>query len=187
MVIVGITGTLGAGKGTVVEYLKEKKGFQHFSVRSYIIDEIKRRNLQVDRDHMVEVANDLRAHHSPSFIIDELYKEALKTGKNSIIESIRTFGEIESLRKKGNFTLIAVDADQRTRYERVRMRGSETDQVSLEKFKEDEAKEMNASDPNKQNLKRCIEEADYIITNNTTFNDLYSQIDKILNQLANSQ
>ena len=27
MIIIGITGTLGAGKGTVVNYLVEKKGF----------------------------------------------------------------------------------------------------------------------------------------------------------------
>ena len=34
--IIGITGTLGAGKGTVVDFLKEK-GFRHFSVRDYLI------------------------------------------------------------------------------------------------------------------------------------------------------
>ena len=33
-IIIGITGTLGAGKGTVVEYLK-KKSFKHYSVRSF--------------------------------------------------------------------------------------------------------------------------------------------------------
>ena len=187
MIIVGITGTLGAGKGTVVEYLKEQRGFKHFSVRDFIVDEIKKRKLPVNRDNMVEVANGLRAHNSPSFIVDELYKEALKTGKNSIIESIRTFGEIESLRKKGNFTLLAVDADRQLRYQRIKERASETDRISYEKFKEDETREMNATDPNKQNLQRCIEEADYLITNNKSFNDLYSQIDKIINQLANSK
>jgi dephospho-CoA kinase len=186
MIIVGITGTLGAGKGAVVDYLKEQRGFKHFSVRDFIVEEIKRRKLPVNRDNMVKVANELRAQNSPSYIVDELYKEAKETGKNSIIESIRTYGEIESLRKKGNFILIAVDADRRTRYERIRMRGSETDRISFEKFMEDEAKEMNASDPNKQNLKRCIEEADYLITNDKSFKDLYVQINEILNQLANS-
>lgn len=36
MHIIGITGTLGAGKGTIVEYLKDKKGFAHFSVREFL-------------------------------------------------------------------------------------------------------------------------------------------------------
>lgn len=40
MQIIGITGTLGAGKGTVVDYLVKNKGFNHFSVGDYLIDEI---------------------------------------------------------------------------------------------------------------------------------------------------
>ena len=40
MLIIGITGTLGAGKGTVVEYLVEKKGFDHYSVRAFLLKEI---------------------------------------------------------------------------------------------------------------------------------------------------
>jgi dephospho-CoA kinase len=38
MFIIGITGTIGAGKGTVVEYLVGQKGFDHYSVRSFLID-----------------------------------------------------------------------------------------------------------------------------------------------------
>ena len=36
MRIVGITGTLGAGKGTVVEYLTQQKGFKHYSARGLL-------------------------------------------------------------------------------------------------------------------------------------------------------
>ena len=60
MIIIGITGTIGAGKGTIVEYLTDKKGFTHYSVRSFLIDEIKKRGFEVNRDSMVLVANDLR-------------------------------------------------------------------------------------------------------------------------------
>ncbi len=116
MIIIGITGTLGAGKGTVVDYLVEHKGFRHFSVRGYITEEIQRRGLPVNRDQMVVVANDLRAKNSPSYIVDQLYEKAVNAGTRSIIESIRTFGEIVSLRQKGKFALIAVDADQQTRF-----------------------------------------------------------------------
>ena len=42
MIIIGITGTLGAGKGTIVDYLVQEKGFKHYSVRNYLIKEIEK-------------------------------------------------------------------------------------------------------------------------------------------------
>ena len=77
MLIIGITGTIGAGKGTVVKYLQQK-GFQHYSSRKFITQEIKRRGMPVNRDSMAVVANDLRATHSPSYIAESLYSEAMQ-------------------------------------------------------------------------------------------------------------
>ena len=103
MIIIGITGTLGAGKGTIVDYFVKEKGFFHYSSREFITKEIKKRGLPVNRDTMTEVANDLRAKYGTGYIAEELYKEAKKSGKNSIIESIRTTGEIDILKKHENF------------------------------------------------------------------------------------
>lgn len=184
MVIIGITGTLGAGKGTIVDYLVKKKGFRHFSVRSYLLDVIRKRKLSENRDSMVLVANELRENNSPSFIVDELFKQALRTGDNAIIESIRTPGEIESLRNKGDFYLFAVDADPRIRYERIILRKSETDRINYETFLENEAREMTSDDPNKQNLKRCIEMADFQFDNNGNVEDLFHSVDQTIEQIT---
>ena len=80
MITIGITGTLGAGKGTIVDYLQKAKGFAHYSVRAFLIDEIKRRGLEVNRDSMTLVGNDLRAQHSPSWIVEQLYHQAQASG-----------------------------------------------------------------------------------------------------------
>lgn len=182
--IVGITGTLGAGKGTVVAYLTQKLGYQHYSVRDYLTTLIERRGMPLNRDSMVAVANELRAKHSPSFIVEQLLQEARDTqGASSfIIESIRTEGEVTALRALApdSFKLFAVDADAKLRYTRVHERGTATDHVTLDEFLANEAREMHATDPTKQNLARCIEIADAKFMNDGSLEQLWEQVQAAL-------
>lgn len=183
MIIIGITGTIGAGKGTIVDYLIENYGFQHFSVRQFLAEEAERRKLPLNRDSYVAVANDLRAKYVPSYIVDQLCIKAIEKGENAIIESIRTPGEITSLRKYDNFYLLAVDAKPEIRYRRIVERNSETDKISYTTFLENEQREMNSTDPNKQNLSHCIAQADFMLYNNGNLDELYNTLQPQINKI----
>jgi len=183
MIVIGLTGTIGAGKDTVVDYLIKNENFEHFSVRKFLIKELKIRKIPVNRDTMRQLANELREKNGASYIVEKLYSEAIKTKKNAIIESIRTVGEVEALKKNDNFFLIAIDADPKIRYERIRQRGSETDDIDYATFIAQENEEMKNEDPNKQNISKCIELADYYIENNGTFQQLYDQVDAIMKEI----
>jgi len=180
MVIIGITGTLGAGKGTIVDYLTKTKGFNHYSVRAFITIEIQKRKMEVNRDSMVLVANELRSQNHPAYIIEQLFEQAAQSGNNCIIESLRTPGEVDHLRSKPSFYLFAVDADPQTRYDRIVVRSGETDQVSYEEFIMNEEREMHGTDPNKQNISKCIEMADFSLVNNGSMEELHQQTEEIL-------
>ena len=83
-----------------------------------------------------------------------------------------------------NFILLAVDAEQSLRYQRVFARNSETDAIGYEKFKSDEEREMKSSNPNNQNLADCIALADYTIFNNDGLTELHEAIDRIIEKIT---
>lgn len=182
MKIIWITWTLGAGKGTIVDYLVQKKWFQHYSVRAFLIQEIEKRGMSVDRDSMTIVANDLRATFGPSYIVEQLYEQAKANWENAIIESLRVVAEVEALQQKEHFLFFAIDADPKVRYERVVLRANESDHVSYEKFLSDEQREMNNTDPTKQNIANCMQLADHIFINNGTLEELNTQIESVITQ-----
>lgn len=184
MIVIGITGTLGAGKGTVVEYLVKYKKFTHYSVRDFLRKELEKRQMPVNRDTLTAIANTLRAKHGSSHIAEQLFSLASASGKHSVIESIRSPGEVHALRSFPGFFLLAVDADRRVRYKRIRTRNSETDQVSYQTFLMNEEREMHTNNPNNQNLSECIRMADHIILNNGSQKDLKELTEHFLNHIG---
>lgn len=182
--IIGITGTDGGGKGTVVEYLVSEKGFAHYSARALLIEEIERRELSVDRAHMRLIANELRATHGNDYVVTTyLARKEAEGIERAVIESIRALAEVTTLKKYGG-VLIAVDADQRLRYERIQSRASASDTVSFEEFVAHEELEMNDPDPHGMQKAAVIAAADYTILNNGTLEELHIQIEEVLQQLS---
>jgi dephospho-CoA kinase len=177
--IIGITGSFGAGKGVVVGYLAKQKNFTHYSASGFITEEVVRRGLPVNRDSMVSVANELRAAHGPAYIIETLYARARAKGGNVAIESLRALAEVRKIKELGGF-VIGVDADPKLRYQRAFERRSEKDNVSFEKWLEQERSESNPDDPTKQDIFGALNESDVVVTNNGSVEELFSQVDAAL-------
>ncbi len=181
--IIGLAGSFGGGKGTVVDYLTTVRGFHHYSASKFITEEIVRRGMPVDRDSMITVANELRAEHGPTHIIDSLYEHASVTGGDAIIESLRAVAEVRRIKQLGGY-VIGVDADPKLRYERARARGSEKDNVTYEEWLAQEQKETNPDDPTKQNIFGALAEADVVVQNNGTLEELHAKVDEVLKHIA---
>lgn len=183
--IVGITGTNGGGKGTVVDHVVTK-GFAHYSVRAFLTEELTRQGRGHDRSELRLLANELRATKDPAYIIRTLYEDAVRNNEqNAVIESIRNVGEAEFLKSKG-VILIAVDADRKVRYERVQKRRSPTDQVDFPTFVEHEEREWHGVlGPHDMNVLAVMSMADVTIQNNGTLEELHAKIEEILTKLSN--
>lgn len=180
--IIGVTGTNGAGKGTLPEYLTERHGFAHHSARAFIVEEIVRRGLPVDRTTMNATANDLRKTYGPEYVIKQLFERARESGGDAIIESVRALGEAAFLKENGAF-VVAIDADRRIRYDRITKRASETDRVSFEEFCLQEDREMAQTEAYDMNVRGVMDMADYTLMNDGSLEELHTAIEEMLIEL----
>lgn len=186
MRVIGITGTFGAGKGTIVGYLRGGYKVKHFSIRTGITKCAYDHYgvLISNRDDLRIYANRLRKEFGPDIFIRRAAERAdgQKNCHIAVIESIRCLGEVDYLvkRYKNLFSLLAVDAKQRERFKRITSRGDATDNVTFEEFCRQESIELESSSLWEQNLMRCIARANHTILNNGSEEDLHTAVDKFL-------
>jgi dephospho-CoA kinase len=180
---IGIAGTLGAGKGTVVEYLKEK-GFVHYSASGALREILRAEGLEEVRENMTILADKLRTENpaSPQHIIFEKFQ--IEKPEKAILEAIHSVGEVEYLKERGAI-ILGVDADLETRYKRIINRGTSKDNVTFGEFKKIAIHEEEGG--GKHNIRAVLEMADYTIKNNGTLEELHAQVEEILKKIESKK
>ena len=182
--VIGITGSLGGGKGTVVDYLISKHGFAHYSSSGLLTEMLEERGEVVDRDGMNRIANELRAKNPAGVPAETFAKYEEEDGESdAILESLHSVPEVEFIKSVGG-VVIAVTADSDIRYERILSRGSVKDNVTKEQFiAQQEREEKGSTDLNKSNIFDTIKAADFVIENNGTLEELQAKVDEILKNI----
>ena len=181
--IIGLTGTFAAGKGTVAEYLIGK-GIQYYSLSDELRLLLREKGISSTRDNLMKAGNTLRAKYGKGFLANLIVRRlrGSPSVQNSVVDGIRNLGEIEAMREFKDFSLVAVDAPVDIRYERAKQRGTERDPKSFSVFMVEQKREMAGKDTEQQ-IALCMKEADFKITNDGDYKKLYKQIDKILEDI----
>jgi dCMP deaminase len=176
--IIGLTGRNASGKTEVCRYLIIR-GFESCSLSDAIRDEIRRRGEEITRETLIRVGNELRASHGPAVLAERVLMR-LGYDRNHVVDSIRNPAEVEALRRRKDFSLLAVEADEELRFQRSLARGRESTAQTLEQFIGEEARELQSDDPAGQQLLATIAMADHRITNNGALSDLHGQLARLL-------
>jgi len=180
--IIGLTSFLGAGKTIVGDYLVQKKGFAFYSLSDALREELTKRGQEITRERLQDVGNELRRKFGNDILAKRILEQIshAKKKNNYVIDSIRNPAEIEALKKNKDFTLWFIDAPVDVRFERVKQRQREKDPITFKDFKAAEERELKSKDSANQQLLRCREMADAVIMNDSSVEELYKKIEKLL-------
>ena len=169
MKIIGLAGTNGSGKDTVAHMLAEKHGFLFADATQMLGDELTRRGITHERENKSALSAEWRRDNGMAVIVDkavELFNRGNYEGL--IVGSLRHPGESDRVHKLGG-TVLWVDADPRTRYDRITNndRGRVEDQKTYEQFISEEKREMTPiGDEATLNTGAVKERSDIILINN---------------------
>jgi dephospho-CoA kinase len=184
--IIGLTGTFGAGKGEFSKILMGK-GYVYHSCSDVLRAELKQRGEAETIENLARIGNEIREKQGAGELPHRLLEIIRKRGEaNSIVDSIRSVGEVEELLKEKDFVLVSVEAPIELRYQRVRRRGRHGDDLTFEEFKRLEDAQMNGEGA-KQNLKKCMNMADYKISNIGSLEELRESAEGILVEVGNRE
>jgi len=181
--IIGITGTMAAGKGVASDYLKTK-GFEYFSYSDILRKIAHERGIEPIRQNLQKLGNTIKEEAKNQGILSKKILEAATTSR-VVAEGIRNPPETREFRKAKDFHLLAIVAPPAMRYKRILSRGRHGDPATFAAFKRLDASE-NRGATRGQQVNRCIAMADVVIENTGTIGEFHKKIDDALAAMEGS-
>ncbi|MFH1713112.1 MAG: AAA family ATPase [Candidatus Jacksonbacteria bacterium] len=179
-IILGIAGEIGSGKTSVAKYLQAKYQAELFSFSGMLRDILKRLYLPETRENLQTLSTVLRQNFSED-LMSKVIAYDIERSQSAVIvaEAVRRPSDIVYLKKLPNFYLINVCADFKNRYQRITDRGENSDDQTktLDKFQKELQQESELK------IKEIAKQANFVIDNNGNLEELYKQIDKIMNKI----
>lgn len=175
--VLGLAGEIAAGKGTVAAYLEEKHGAKKRAFSDSLKDVCERLHLEKNRDNLQKLSTMFRENFHDNILSEVVFHDAREDKVGIVaIDGVRRKADIEFFKDVPGFKLVYLEADMKTRYERITKRGEKSDDNSktFEQFEEDHTKEAELE------IRGLKEIADFVIDNNGSFEQLYIQVDEII-------
>lgn len=181
-IVIAAVGMCGTGKSVLTQYIEKNYKFKSIYFGGFILEEVKRRGLEINSANEKTVREDLREKDG----LDAVAKLAvnrinafLADGENVIIDGLYSFSEYVFLKEKLTkpLVLIAIHSTKRLRYQRLGIR--EIRPLTPQQVDERDYMEI-------KNIEKAgpIAIADFHIINDGNFQDLYKHIDTVFNEIV---
>lgn len=183
--VICLVGPIASGKNTVSQHLSEK-GYIPYSFSSLIKDEIKSRGQEVTRFTLNSVSNELRQRDPAVWAKRMADSIESKNDELLIVDGARNPIELQVMKDRYNAFIIGLTADQEKRYEMLKRRNLQNEQITFEQFKELDDRELEQEGQFAQQVSKCLEMADVLIENNGTIEELNEKVDQAISTFYSS-
>lgn len=180
-IVIGLVGPIASGKGTISEYL-QSLGFEYFSLSNVVREETTARGLEMTRENLQNVGNDLRENFGGAVLVNRL-EERIQKADFVVIDGIRNPEEIATIKKNFNGKIVAISAFKNRRVERylerAKVRGE--DNATLSSFKKIDERDLGKGEADSgQQVQACIDLADFTLKNNGSIQEFQQDCKEML-------
>lgn len=179
-IIIGTVGQIACGKEAIKKYLANKYNVKSCRFSDSLRDIVKRIDVPESRENLQKLSTVLRSAFGEDLLARVISVDTSKIDADIVIaDGIRRMADIKYLKELPNFYLIRVDVDVKIRYERMKTRNENVGDKdkTFEQFLAEENYETEKTIPEVMNYAKIS------ISNNGTLEEMYLQVDKIIEQI----
>lgn len=182
--IIGLTGSMGCGKGEIVKILEEL-GFKYITLSQMVREEARKRGIEEEREKLMEVGNSMRRVEGAGVLAKRAVKKFAESGHDKwVIDGIRNPAEIDELRKTDDVHVVGVNADKEVLISRILGRGRESDAKTREEVVHKIDREWGVNEPlDGQQVGLCMQKVDLVIDNMGTLSELKNKFVDFYNKI----
>lgn len=176
--VVAFTGMPGSGKTAAVKVAADR-GVQVLRMGDAVWDEVRRRGLSLEAKVVGQVADEMRRTHGPGVWAKRTLDRVDTDAKLVVIDGLRSLAELKVFKAAlgDDFVLVHIHCPPDLRLARVTERGREDDTSTKEAFEARDERELSWG------LAEVLEEADVVISNHGTKEELRLNVAYLLNDL----
>jgi len=179
--ITAFVGLAGSGKSSAVDYLTEK-GYPKVYFGGIVLDEVKRRGLELTQENEQPIREELRAKEGKDFVVRRIIQqihELVEAGQHRIVaDGLYTWTEYKALKHEfpGELTVVAIVAPRHLRQNRMASRPVRPlTAAQLDQRDWAEIENIEKGGP--------IAIADHFIMNDKDLDNLHQQVDDACNHI----
>ena len=182
--IIGLTGSLAAGKGSVSDFLK-KKGFVYTSLSNELREFAKEHKIEITRKNLQDLGNKLREERGPGVLANLIIEKINNQNfEKVIVDGVRNPSEVHALKGMKNFFLVSVDAPAQLRFKRMIERDRESDPKTWEEFIQVDQRDKGFGEGlNGQAVGKCMDMADFTFINDGDYEFVERKVEDLYNHI----